>query len=45
MIVERRDGVSVFRRLEAAPLAQWLEEYSLGELIRRDIIETGPRYG
>ena len=45
VIVERRDGASVFRRLEAALLAQWLEEYSLGELIRRDIIETGPRYG
>lgn len=45
VIVDRRDGASVFRRLEAGPLAQWLDEYSLGELTRRDIVETGPRYG
>jgi predicted ATPase len=44
VIVERRDGASVFRRLETGPLEQWLDEYSLGELTRRDIVETGPRY-
>jgi len=31
--------------VEAGPLDHWLDEYSLGELIRRDIVETGPRYG
>lgn len=45
VIVERRDDASVFRRLDAGALEQWLEDYSLGELTRRDIIETGPRYG
>jgi len=35
----------VFHRLDAAGLSQWLDDYSLGELTRRDIIETGPRYG
>ncbi len=45
VIVERCDGASIFRRLETGPLEQWLDEYSLGELTRRDIVETGPRYG
>jgi predicted ATPase len=45
VIVERRDGASLFHRLDAAGLSQWLDDYSLGELTRRDIIETGPRYG
>ena len=43
IVVERKSGASVFRRLEAEPLSQWLEDYSLGELVRKDIIESGPQ--
>lgn len=32
VVAERRDGASVFRRLDLDQLAEWLDEYSLGEL-------------
>lgn len=44
IVVELEGGASVFKRLEREPLEQWLEDYSLGELVRKDIIETGPRH-
>jgi len=42
IVVERSKGASVFRRLEAADLEQWLSDFSVGELVRKNIIETGP---
>jgi predicted ATPase len=43
VIVDRLEGASVFRRLDSKALEQWLKDYSLGELVRKDIIESGPR--
>jgi predicted ATPase len=43
VVVERVDGASVFRRLDQMTLERWLEDYSLGELVRKDIVESGPR--
>jgi predicted ATPase len=42
IVVERSEGASVFRRLEAADLEQWIADFSVGELVRKNIIETGP---
>ena len=44
IVVERLKGESVFRRLDKADLEQWIQDYSPGELVRKNIIETGPRY-
>jgi predicted ATPase len=44
IVVEREDGASVFRRLEAADLEQWIADFSVGDLVRRNIIETGHRH-
>jgi predicted ATPase len=44
VVVERVDGVSRVRRLESDALMGWLQDYSLGELVRKDIVESGPRY-
>jgi predicted ATPase len=44
IVVDREDGASVFRRLDSGALEQWLQDYSLGELVRKDIIESGPRH-
>lgn len=42
VVVERMEGASHFRRLEAEPLAEWLKEYALGELLQKNVIEAGP---
>jgi len=44
VVVERAEGASVFRRLDRDALEHWLADYSLGELVRKDIIESGPRH-
>lgn len=44
IVVERSKGESVFRRLTKDDLEQWIRDYSPGELVRKNIIETGPRY-
>jgi predicted ATPase len=44
IVAERTDGSSVFRRLETADLEQWIFDYSIGDLVRKNIIETGPHY-
>lgn len=41
IVVEREDGASVFKRLEVEFLAEWLTEYSLGELWEKN--ELGGR--
>jgi predicted ATPase len=35
---------SIFRRLDAEPLKKWLEEYSLGDLWQRNIINSAQPY-
>ena len=40
--VSRRNGESVFERLEAEPLNDWLEEYVLGELWRMNVVGRSP---
>jgi len=42
IVVDRKDGASEFRRLEAAALSEWLNDYSLGELWQKNVFEGGP---
>jgi predicted ATPase len=42
VVVERRDGASVFSRPEVDHLQEWLEEYSLGELWEKNMIGGRP---
>jgi|SRR5215831_8168906 len=42
IIVDRFEGASRFRRLEAEPLQAWLQDYSLGQLWQKNVIEAGP---
>jgi predicted ATPase len=44
VVVERVEGASHFRRLEAEPLAEWLKDYALGELLQKNVIEAGPTH-
>jgi predicted ATPase len=43
IIVERRDGASVFERPDPGRLSEWLEEYSLGELWEKNLLGGRPR--
>jgi predicted ATPase len=43
IIVERRDGASVFDRPDPDRLSEWLEEYSLGELWEKNLLGGRPR--
>ena len=42
VVVNRRDGESFFKRLEPDVLQDWLEEYSLGQLWKAEVIGGGP---
>jgi len=42
VVVERDEGASVFKRLVADDLKDWLEDYSLGELWKRNILSGRP---
>jgi predicted ATPase len=42
IVVDRENGASRFRRLEAEPLQDWLQEYSLGQLWQKNVLEGGP---
>jgi len=42
IVVNRKDGASTFKRLDAKELSHWLEEYSLGDLWRKNIVTGGP---
>ncbi|MDU9049964.1 MAG: AAA family ATPase [Candidatus Electrothrix sp. Rat3] len=44
IVVNRRNGASVFKRLDERELAAWLEDYSLGELWQKNIVTGGPNY-
>jgi predicted ATPase len=43
VVVERTNGESTFRRLQAADLSEWLEEYTLGELWQKNVLGGRPR--
>lgn len=42
IVVERKDGASVFNRLSENEFSQWLEDYSLGELWEKNIFGGRP---
>lgn len=42
IVVDREHGASTFKRLNAKELSNWLEDYSLGELWRKNIVAGGP---
>ncbi len=44
IVVDRVGGASRFRRLESESLHEWLVEYSLGELVQKNVIEAGPQH-
>lgn len=43
VVVERRDGASVFERPDPDRLSEWLDEYSLGELWEKNLLGGRPR--
>jgi predicted ATPase len=43
VVVEREGGTSVFRKLDPSALEHWIDDYSLGQLVSKHILETGPR--
>lgn len=42
VVVNRKEGASTFERLDKKSLKNWLKEYSLGELWRKNVIAGGP---
>ncbi len=42
VVVDRVGGASRFRRLEHETLKEWLKEFTLGELVQKNVIEAGP---
>lgn len=42
VVVDRVSGASRFLRLEEAGLKDWLDDFTLGELVQKNIIEAGP---
>ena len=42
VVVDRKNKESVFRRLDSEPLASWLEDYSLGELWKMNVLGGRP---
>ncbi len=42
IVVDRQDGQSTFKRLDENELSLWLEDYSLGELWKKNILGGRP---
>ena len=42
VVVNRENGESTFKRMDVQEFSSWLEEYSLGELWRKNVIAGGP---
>lgn len=42
VVVDRRDGASVFKRLDAEELADWLKDYALGDLWKQNVLGGRP---
>jgi predicted ATPase len=45
IVVERSESASVFRRLERDDLGHWITDYSPGQLVWKNVIETRPSHG
>ena len=44
IVVNRKNGASCFERLNQNDLSSWLEDYSLGELWRKNVINGSPTH-
>ncbi|MCK5146970.1 AAA family ATPase [bacterium] len=44
VVVNRKNGYSTFERLEEKGFISWLEDYSVGELWKKNVISGGPVY-
>lgn len=44
IVVNRKNGASVFNRLNKDELSSWLNDYSLGDLWRKNIVIGGPAH-
>jgi predicted ATPase len=44
IVVQRQDGASTLARLSPEQLAPWLEEYTLGQLVRKNVIDASPSH-
>lgn len=44
IVVDRVQGASEFRRLDGDSLKKWLEDYSLGDLWQKNVLDGGPVY-
>jgi len=42
VVVDRENGASVFKRLDAISLSEWTKEYTLGELWQKNVFDGGP---
>jgi predicted ATPase len=42
IVVDAKDGVSTFRRLDPEPNREWIAEYGLSDLWERNVIGGGP---
>lgn len=42
IVVDREDGSSRFRRLNAKSLSEWTKDFTLGELWQKNVFEGGP---
>ena len=42
IVVDRKEGQSVFKRLDKIELENWIEEYNMGELWGKNIIGGTP---
>lgn len=44
VVVNRRDGRSTFDKLDEQALKSWLDEYTVGELWQKNVVEGGPAH-
>ena len=44
VVVNRKEGQSSFERLKRADFAEWLEEYSIGQLWTKNVIQGGTNH-
>ena len=42
IVVDKQGGASTFKRLDTAALTEWLSEYSLGELWKKNVLGGRP---
>lgn len=45
IVVDRKEGESIFKRLSSADLAEWRKDYSLGELWQKNVLGGRPADG